>query len=426
MKTPGLPEALDSNLIIKACSTEHDIERVAALNAEIHGVAEGAAVRRWLLEGHPQIAPAGWLFVEDTSSAEAIATLGLIPLSWRYASVSLPVAEMGFVGTRPAYRNRGLQRALSSTFERIALANGYSLAAIEGIPFFYRQFGYEYALPLFDSRFNLTLDQVPTGSAIGFNMRPATPVDIPVLTQLYGRQNASLTISTERSEAMWRTYLEPAAGRTPAGSGELAGLQVFLILQEDRLVGYLALTPSGWANRLNVTELAADADGATLAALHFARVQAMEGGYESIGLQLPARHPASHLARDLGIKEERTYGWQVKVLDPIVFLNTLAPALEGRLSESALCGHNGIIRFNLYRQQVGLKIQSGQIAAVALEAGAETDVNLPPQVAAQLWLGWKPFAALDAWHPDVRIREEKRSLLDTLFPPAEVHIYLGY
>jgi predicted acetyltransferase len=320
-----------------------------------------------------------------------------------------------------------LQRALSDAFDRIALANGYALAAIEGIPYFYRQFGYEFAIPLFDSLYTFQLDQIPLAPLSLFSFRPGQTADVPQLMAFYAQQGANLALTTERSEAMWHHYLSQPEGAP-------FSLRIFLILQDDQPTGYLALAPSGWVNRLNVVELTANSQEAILAALRFARAQADEGGHDSVGLQLPAGHPASEVARYMRIKEERTYGWQMKVLDPIGFLNTIAPALEERLAASVLRGLSGELSINLYRQKLVLCFEAGRAKAVAAEAEAEDDVRLPPPVATQLWLGWRSFPALDEWHKDVWAKEEVYHLLDVLFPPlsetrpapAGAHIYLGY
>jgi len=426
LNLPGIPQRIAENLILKACSTEHDIRRVAELNGEIHDSEAGHAVARWLLQGHPQIVPAGWLFVEHQPSQQAVATLCLIPLTWRYGSVSLPVAELGFVATRPAYRKRGLQRTLSQAFDRIALANGYTLAAIEGIPYFYRQFGYDYALPLFDCRFKLSLDQIPAGPTAPFSSRPAKLEDIPLLMDYFGRHHQELAITTERSSAMWRYNIDLANSRIDLGSSELSGVNPHLILREGEPIGYMGLTPSGWSKRLNLVELALDDEAALPAALTFARAQAVANKNDGLGLQLPAGHPASSYARQMGIEEEGLYGWQMKVLDPLAFLNLIAPTLEQRLARSPLAGYSGALNFNLYRHRVGLQITGGKINAVKLAAESEIDASLPPQAACQLWLGWKSWPALDDWYMDANCKEEKRELLETLFPPAESHIYLGY
>ena len=419
MILPGIPQRLDDNLIIRACHTEEEIERVATLNGEIHGTTEGEAVRRWLMEGHPQIRPEGWLFVNDEETGEAVATLSLMPLTWRYGSVSLPVAELGFVATRPSYRQQGLQRALSAAFDRIALANGYPLAAIEGIPFFYRQFGYEYALPLFDSLFNWQLDQIPTGASAGLSIRPAELADVPALTEFYHQHTAPLTITTERSEAMWR-YLVRAPEET------FFRMQLYMQEQDGQIIGYLGLAPSGWANRLTVIELSADRQDCILAALRFAGEQAQAGQYEAVGLQLPANHPACVLSRYRGIKEERPYGWQIKVLDTIRFLEIVAPTLDERLAASPLRGITEELIVNLYRERVALRIENGRVISFSPPPEAERDVSISPLAATQLWMGWKSFAALDDWHQDAWAKNEKRHLLDVLFPPADAHIYPGY
>ena len=130
----------------------------------------------------------------------------------------------------------------------------------------------------------------------------------------------------------------------------------------------------------------------------------------------------------MGIKEEGLYGWQMKVLDPVRFLNAIAPALAERLAASDFKGYSGALSFDLYRQKVGLRIEEGRVSAVLLDSGLETDVNIPPFAATQLWLGLKSFAALDDWHKDVWAKEAKQPLLDILFPPlnGKAHIYLGY
>ncbi len=430
MKLPGIPQELGHNLVVRACTNPADIERVAALNGEIHGQEVVEAIRYWLLQGHPQLDPAGWLFVEDAASGDAqrVATLALMPLTWRYGPVSLPVAELGFVATRPEYRRRGLQRVLSAAFDRIALANGFTLAAIEGIPYFYRQFGYEYALPLFDARFLLRPEQIPAAESEAYSFRPAAPADVPFMMACFERQNAYLTITTERSEAMWHHYLRMQAAGLPAlaQAGELSGLRLHVVQRHGEPAGYLALMPSGWANRLNVMELAVESARGVAAALGFARAQAEAADHAEVGLQLPADHPACAQARQLGIKEEGTYGWQIKILDPAGFLNAIAPALEARLAAAGMAVSNGELAFDLYRQKVGLRIESGRVSASPLAPMAETHASMPPFVATQLWLGWKPFAALDDWYKDAWARPEQHELIDILFPPAAAHIHLGY
>ncbi len=56
------------------------------------------------------------------------------------------------VATDARYRNRGLVRALFEMIHARSSAEGHLVQAITGIPYFYRQFGYEYVLDLDGSR----------------------------------------------------------------------------------------------------------------------------------------------------------------------------------------------------------------------------------------------------------------------------------
>jgi hypothetical protein len=165
LNVPNILQDLGNGLTIKSRSTEHDIDLVAGLNAEIRGKNEAKSILHWLKNGHPQIVPEGWLFVQDERTGQAVATLCLLPMTWRYGPVALPATELGFVSTRAAYRKRGLQRALTGAFDYIALVNSYTLAAIEGIPYCYRQFRYEFVIPMEDgianSRYTFSLEEIP-------------------------------------------------------------------------------------------------------------------------------------------------------------------------------------------------------------------------------------------------------------------------
>jgi hypothetical protein len=132
------------------------------------------------------------------------------------------------------------------------------------------------------------------------------------------------------------------------------------------------------------------------------------------------------LSRYRGIREEPPYGWQIKVLDAVPFLTGIAPALEERLAASPLRGISDELVMNLYRHRAGLRIAEGRVVLFTPEADAEADINIPPSVATQLWLGWKSLRALDGWYKDLSVKDEKRQLIDVLFPPADAHIYVGY
>jgi predicted acetyltransferase len=147
--------------VLKATRNAQDAERVATFNASVHQDEGIDIFTRWKLSGsHPTVTFSDCLYVEDTHSGEIVSSLCLIPQTWTYEGVPLHVGEVGLVGTYPDYRGRGLIRAQMDAIDRMLRAHGCLLSCIEGIPYFYKQFGYEYAIPL-GSCAKLGLDQVP-------------------------------------------------------------------------------------------------------------------------------------------------------------------------------------------------------------------------------------------------------------------------
>jgi len=419
-----LPRPLGNGLTLRAVETDADAAKVAAINAEIHGSDAGHIVRHWLLEGHPTIFREGWLYVEDMATGQAVATLCLIPMTWRYGDQPLPVAELGFVATLPDYRRRGLQRVLSDAFDQLALDRGYTLAAIEGIPGFYGQFGYEYAIAL-EGGFDLEFDQIPAASAPSrYVLRPATLADAPALQRLYDASIATLDLAALRTDALWAHQLTVPDAIAFYGT-------TTVIERDGHAVGYVRWGDDEWSERSRVMELAVDdgpgAHERILAALCFVCAEARSSAKPGLRLRLPVDHPAVALARYLGAVDRGHYGWQMKVLDPPGFVRAIGPALETRLAASLLAGHSGSLVFNLYRSWLALRFDGGRLVEVSVPAGeGQPDARVTSQQATQLWLGWRGREALEAWYPDFWSRDVSRHLLDVLFPHTRAYIYTPY
>ena len=145
--TEPLSRSLGDGLVLKSVADEHDMGRVADLNSAIHDPGVGDMARELILH-HPDTRPEHWLYVEDTATSQVVSTICLIPWKLRYKDVTLNAGEVGLVGTLEPYRKRGLIRAQFARHAELLQEGGYDLSHIQGIPYFYRQFGYEYAMPL--------------------------------------------------------------------------------------------------------------------------------------------------------------------------------------------------------------------------------------------------------------------------------------
>ena len=90
--------------------------------------------------------PGDTTLVTDTRTGAIASCLHLISQTWTYGGVPIGVGQPELIGTRPAYRGRGLVRAQFDVVHGWSAERGHRMQAIAGIPWFYRQFGYELAL----------------------------------------------------------------------------------------------------------------------------------------------------------------------------------------------------------------------------------------------------------------------------------------
>lgn len=421
MHTTPPSRDLGDGLRLRSVAGPEAIERVAAFDALIHGASSAPTWRAWMTE-HPHAAPENWLYIEEADSGRIVASLCLLPWRLRYCGVELRAAEMGVVGTLEEYRGRGLQRALNARFDELLRAGGYHLSHIQGIPYFYRQFGYEYAMPL-EAWWRLELHMAtgapPPGS--GHTCRPATPDDAPALNRLYGEVVAALDVAALRDEAVWRYMLGP-------GLGTETGAETWLVLDgAGAPAGYFRVAHHGFGDGLIVAEASQLGPDAALAALAEIRRLAAERGKPFVRLNLPESAPLVTVARGLGAYDGHAYAWQVRLPDPAHILRTIAPALERRLAASIYAGLTRDVVIDLYRQAILLRFEGGSLTAVeAAPRGAQADLRLPPALLAPLLLGHRNLDEIAQMYPDASAPRTARPLLDALFPKLRAWLYQQY
>ncbi len=95
---------------------------------------------------------------EDTE--EPVSSFTLIPWAWEMEGIRLKVAEMGLVGTQDTCRGQGLMTRLNHHFDTHVKTAEFDLCIIQGIPGFYHNFGYHYALE-FENHIDLPVALIP-------------------------------------------------------------------------------------------------------------------------------------------------------------------------------------------------------------------------------------------------------------------------
>jgi predicted N-acetyltransferase YhbS len=412
-------QTIGEGLILRTATDERDVERVAEFNGTVHG-PEIVSMTRNLFIHHPNTQSEDLIFVEDERSGQVVSSLCLIPWTWRYEDVEIPTGEMGIVGTLEEYRHRGLIRAQVEVFKRRLSERGCLLSQIQGIPYYYRQFGYEYALPL-EGGLRLEIRHAPARPDTPFTFRLAMLKDIPALMQLYDEAVQDLVIHTARDEATWRYLLTHAIGTETER-------ETWVIQDTDgQIVGYVCIPKHHFGEELVANEVSRLGFEAAMVTLHHLKTLTIERNMPGIRLNLPANCTLMQLARSLDAYDMGTYAWQIHVPDLVALLRALTPVLERRIVRSSFAGLTRDVRLSLYRETLSLRFEAGKLTEVAnLGFTGWEDIRTPPLQFIPLVLGYRTTKELQAAYPDVGVSSPWRLLVDTLFPRVTSFIYTIY
>lgn len=405
-------------------------------------------VRIFMSEGFPFMGAGDIAIVEDWSKADhpVVACTCLWRHRWSYSGIEFGVGRPENVATDPAYRNRGLVRALFDMVHARSAAEGHLVQVITGIPYFYRQFGYEYVLDLGGHR-RVPLTVIPDQKAdepAQYSLRLTTRNDLPQITALYNQCRYASLVWHEASTTYWDYHIagwdDPVVQKEDVLRTGLFGRLHMISDSKGDCCGYAWLAARRWGDDLRVyaLELLPQINWATVmpALLQALRqygealpaVNADTEPFREISFHLGRSHSAYDvLGERLAPHYEPPYAWYLRVPDVPAFVQRIAPILEERLANSILTGHTGELKFDFYRGGLRLAFEQGRlVTAEPWRAPAyrdEAQAGCPPLVFLQLLFGYRSLAELRAVFPDVWGSEEATLLINTLLPKQQSTVY---
>ncbi|GAC1349585.1 MAG: hypothetical protein NVSMB27_24100 [Ktedonobacteraceae bacterium] len=429
--------------LIERWSTPEDTENIAQLCGLVFRDKEDEPinirmmdnVRRQMSGNYPLMGPGDYAVIEDTGKEgnPLVACTCLWRQEWEYEGIAFGVGQPEFVATHPDYRNRGLIRALFDMLHARSEAEGRLVQGITGIPYFYRQFGYEYALEL-EGRRVTYLSLIPRTQASTpepYALRTATTEDIPLLMELYNRQRSTSMVWSVASERYWHYHIEEVKDPLVVGKQ----MSVRMIVDDTGAVqGYVMLAIKRWGSNLAVYAMNVAA-GVSWHAV----VPPLLRALQAYGLQIPAVGPdvpplnainfwlgSAHpiyevLGEALAPFYEPPYAWYVRVPDVSAFLRHITPVLERRIASSAAAAYTGELTLDFYRGGLHMVFDKGHITHIepwrAPAYGNNADASCPALVFLQLLFGYRSLDELRYAYPDVRVENSRaEALLNALFP----------
>lgn len=371
-----------------------------------------ASIVKRFSEHHPEMTSRDYFMVKQGD--EAVAGLVLIPQRWSIDGVEFKVAEMGCVGTVPEHRRKGTQWILNDAFDEYAKSKGYDMCVLAGIPYFYRQFGYQYAVEL-DYHTTIEAEKLPKESCLV--SRTFKEYDISDAQHLLEQLQRNYLVHSIRTTEIWQMQQETSTyGAEP--------FKATAFLDGEKLIGYYRW----WSEEdvFTVKELATSDERYIEEIAGCIRKKAEKQGCNKIKTKLSHEDAFSKYLIKLGAEKNKPYGWQIKLLDPRGFLEKLGPALEKRLAESEFKGLTKELRMNFWKYAISLEFKEGKLVSIKQVSEAKRVLGMNPYASIQLFLGFRSREALEYAYPDFYIRGGNEGLIDVLFPRKPGYIHYCY
>ncbi|MFD5879616.1 GNAT family N-acetyltransferase [Streptomyces yangpuensis] len=335
--------------------------------------------------------------------------------------VRLPAGQVELVATEAEYEGRGLVRALMHWAHERSAARGHVVQAMIGIPYFYRLFGYEYAVDI-PQALNVNalpplpppLPQPGDGNA---TLRAARPSDIPAMAALQASAQGGFDVTMPHSAACWRWLLDHESSN------------LVVLEQAGTVIATARTTPPG--EEMLLAEAAARDESAARELL--SAVGALAAG-EGLQVVHRAGTVTGNAWQEFIDHEPRRSAEQyyIRIPDVAVLLDRLRPLFWQRLTAAGIdrTGRDIVIstfgahhRIPVLADGLGEVVTGGAMQSPGVAGGA----GVAPDHLAPLLFGPHGFEGLTRIRPDVYAADE--DLFRTLFPRLTADVlsyYLPY
>jgi len=389
-------------------AADADIDQIIELQSERNGPECGNQIRALVDDPDNGVG----CFTVAADGGRVVSSLCLIREHMTMEGVCFGVGQPEFVATHPDHGHQGLVRAQMGLVHGWSATRGDLAQIIAGIPYFYRRFGYEYAIPF--PRLRLVSPGVTLDMPDGWSVREATVDDVDTIMGLEASTQAQVPLVTSRSARWWRWYIR---NDDPLRSNLVA-------IRDGQVHGsaYVGPGPPGIGTSIEcVHYVAADEADAVWALLAHATER---GQGKPVGID--ERAGFAQVAFGVSQRHRSAYDLYVRVADPVALLDHLRPVLSGRLARSHRAGSSGSLLVSFYKHSLIITYKDGEVISIE-RSGPDQDpsrqggIGVPPDLVATLIFGRFGAVELEDRYPDVRLGRAA-DLAEVLFPRLEADI----
>lgn len=450
-------EDLGDGLIMRSAIRE-DADALAEFCAKVFIDEESGTEAYWIAEWirdlvgkpHPTLSLDDVIIVEDVEKGCYASTTTYLTQTWSYDGIEFEIGRPEIVGTHNDYRNRSLVRKQFAVMHRWASERGHHVQIVLGIPGYYRQFGYEYALHAEGGR-QTSIHTFPRWSdkeERKLRLREPTVADVPFITNILNESGKRSLVSPvfREDEVRYMTFDRTDRSAVCHRTGILCRSEGDVFGEPIGVMMYAMVTPIdlGCILRLEMSEPRYWREALPSALCEFVELADKasdhdpdpERSIKSVRLDMQPDHPAFIFDDGaLGHPPERQYGWYVRMPDIAVFLQKISPVLERRLEDSLHKGYSGDLVFRFDRDTVNITLEDGRITDVVTHSAAHRDVassgwytataRFPGMSFLPVLFGMRSVGETLLAHTDADAGSKSdRHLIETLFPKRSSDLML--
>jgi hypothetical protein len=444
---PPLARELGDGLLLRTATRQ---DTAALVDFQIHAFANpdtgelddylGGWTRDLMKGKHPTFQPGDFLVVEETRTRKIVSCSCLITQTWQMQEIPFKVGRVELVATAPEYRRKGLVREQFKVLHEWSVQRDLAVQVITGIPYYYRQFGYEYAIELVPWRQTFVPQQIARlkkGQPEPYRVRSATRDELPFIARVYRKGHTRSLLNCVRNIEMFAYEqfgeTDPYNGNgftwavIETQSGKKVGVMLYRHLVVRGQVGcfFLELLPGvSW-----VQVLPSVLRGLVRLGSRMRKVGNKE--FSAIHWFLVDGHPLYETEGEQLVPTDNSYGWYVRVPDLPALLKRMTALLERRLAESSFASYTGTLRLNFFKSGVAMEFQRGSVRAIqpwqanAGDFGQKGfgNATFPDLTFLKMVFGYRSLGEIHAMFPDCIVdNEQTAALLNVLFPKQASHI----
>ncbi|KAI8576055.1 hypothetical protein K450DRAFT_258669 [Umbelopsis ramanniana AG] len=399
--------------------------------------------KRWALGESSFMTPEDTVFATDTNTKDdkIVAFTTLWKDKQLYNGIGFSIGRVEFVGVVSEYRNQGLMPRIMDAVHEASDLRGDLMQTIVGIPYYYRQFDYEYALDI-GKRSKTWLNSIPSlksGEKELTTLRAATLEDLDIILNF----DQVLSLQSCNYAPLRREYLETQIKGSINSTASPFQRRVVMFEDDGHAIGYFIMHNYADSSAISVLHIAFKPNinlPTIINSILRGIVQYSSRSYdEKSGENLTAIfwhfsewHPFFNSLpscnRSYTSLPDEAYSTYVRIPNYANFIRHIIPVLNDRLAnaKSWSC-YNGVLYIHNYtKKYMGVRIQidGGHVSKVEdwfptdRQQPVSNQIHFPPLTFTNILLGNKSLEELQIVYPDIAVSDLTAQLVNVLFPKS--------